>query len=812
MNMRLLMMVFLMMAGAVLDHAAPVKRVALVFDDGPRPADAEPLLALLAKENVHVTFSLVGDRVDENPAMAKAIATAGHEIANHSQTHAHPRDLDDAALNREVGEAQQKITAAAGSAPKWYWPPFIEVDDRVRAAVAQAHLAIYTPRRLVASMDYDTKVPAAEIFRRATTDISDGTVILFHEWRAETREQLPAILAELRRQNCVILTFSGLHDSLAAADGANTSGEAGRTPIPAGGEPLVAGDPLAAFTLRTEPSAAAAAEFGLVDATGPGFARAWRIATRRDSNPMASIELRALNSRPVGQGDVAMLRFFARATEISDEAGGGRLLIVVRKNGVDYNSSYEGDFSFGREWQEVLVPFRFAKGFPAGDAALMFRFGFKRQTLEIGGLEIVYYGKSRSLGSLPRTSFNYAGREPGAQWRKDALERIERIRKGDFTVRVTDASGHPVPGATVRVEQHRSAFQWGSALQMERLVQDTPDNLRYREKVIELFNAASTENDLKWPVWLGEWEGGFSQAQTLAGLRWLRTHDFYLRGHVLVWPGKKNLPKPVQALLDTPRKSEIPALVLDHIREITRATRGLLDEWDVLNEPFTNHDLMDVFGRDIMPTWFKAARVELPQAALFFNDFSNQDATTDADHVAHFEQTTRYLLDQGAPVTGLGLQAHFNGRPNAPENILAVLDRYQAEFHLPVRMTEFDVWTYDEELQADYTRDFFILCFSHPSVVGVQLWGFWETAHWRPSAAMYRADWSEKPNALVYKSLVLDRWRTRLSGTTDMAGDYAGRGFYGDYAVTIEAGGRRIEKPFTLASDAVPSVVEVKLP
>jgi hypothetical protein len=84
---------------AVASAAEPaVKRGALVFDDGPRPADAEPLLALLAKEKVHATFSLVGDRVNENPETAKVVAAAGHEIVNHSQTHAHPRDLDDAGL------------------------------------------------------------------------------------------------------------------------------------------------------------------------------------------------------------------------------------------------------------------------------------------------------------------------------------------------------------------------------------------------------------------------------------------------------------------------------------------------------------------------------------------------------------------------------------------------------------------------------------------------------------------------------------------------------------------------------------------
>jgi peptidoglycan/xylan/chitin deacetylase (PgdA/CDA1 family) len=193
-----------------LAHAAPTKRVGLVFDDCPKPVDAEPLLALLAKEKVRVTFSLVGNRVDENPAMAKTIAAAGHEIANHSQTHAHPRDLSDVAVDREVSLAQMKITVASGVAPKWYWPPFLETDDRVRAAVARAKLTIFAPQHLVMSMDHDRTVPAAKILRRATTGVRDGSVILFHEWREATREQLPAVLAELRRQGFEFVRFSEL--------------------------------------------------------------------------------------------------------------------------------------------------------------------------------------------------------------------------------------------------------------------------------------------------------------------------------------------------------------------------------------------------------------------------------------------------------------------------------------------------------------------------------------------------------------------------------------------------------------------------
>lgn len=618
--------------------------------------------------------------------------------------------------------------------------------------------------------------------------------------------KLQSILQTVRTNAFCALAFAFLADMVslplsAAETGANYSGVA-RTSLPTG-EPLVVGDALETFVPHAG-NTSGNARFQIVDTVGPEFNKAWRVDTLRDTGSAAAIELRALTGRPVAKGDIGMIRFFARSRGSEDETGTARVLLVIRRNGVDWNSSYEGDFPLTRAWQEILVPFTWAQAFAPGEAAIMMRFGFKRQSVEIGGISAIHYGRSLELSALPRTRFSYAGREPGAQWRKEAMERIEKIRKGRIGLRVTDSDGRPLEDATVTIEQTRSAFEWGTALQMELLVVDSPDNLRYREVLQELFNAASTENDLKWPAWQGDWGRASIREQTLTGLRWLHDRGFHTRGHVLVWPGRKNLPREVQALLDTPRQGEIPSLVLDHIRAIARATKGLLEEWDVLNEPFTNHDLMDLFGNEIMVTWFRVAREELPHARLFLNDFSNHDATTDLAHVEHFERTARYLLEHHAPLDGLGLQAHFNGRPNAPENILAVLDRYQREFHLPVRVTEFDVWTSDEELQADFTRDFLILMFSHPSVIGVQFWGFWEGRHWRPSAAMYREDWSEKPSAGVYKDLVLRRWRSEFKAKTDTQGRWEGRGFFGDYRVTVTSGTHTHVSTFSLNSGTSP--------
>ena len=184
--------------------------IALVFDDGPLPEHAPKLLELFMREQIQVTFSLVASNVQLHAETARAIVAAGHEVANHSFGHQHPKTLSDAELEHEIVAAQKVIAEQSGFTPHWYWPPFIEIDDRVRAAAKRAGIEVFPIKNLVVSGDYDRSVNAAEIKRRATTGVTDGTVILCHEWRDETLEQLPGILAELRRQGCVFETFSEL--------------------------------------------------------------------------------------------------------------------------------------------------------------------------------------------------------------------------------------------------------------------------------------------------------------------------------------------------------------------------------------------------------------------------------------------------------------------------------------------------------------------------------------------------------------------------------------------------------------------------
>jgi endo-1,4-beta-xylanase len=135
------------------------------------------------------------------------------------------------------------------------------------------------------------------------------------------------------------------------------------------------------------------------------------------------------------------------------------------------------------------------------------------------------------------------------------------------------------------------------------------------------------------------------------------------------------------------------------------------------------------------------------------------------------------------------MQAHFGQNVQPPAQLLDIYDRFAA-LGLPVRITKLDIDRSDEKLQADYFRDFLTASFSHPNINGIVLWGFWESAHWRPSAAMYRKNWSPRPMASVWRDLIVKQWWIDQHASTSAAGTAEMRGFLGDYDIAATAGTR----------------------
>ena len=117
-----------------------------------------------------------------------------------------------AAIEKEVRDTQSAVREATGHTPQWFWTPFGDWDDRIAAAVRTAGLEHFpVPRfNFVDTKDWDSATDAAAVRQRATTDIKDATIILCHDWPQPTIAELPAILAELKRQGAEFVTFSEL--------------------------------------------------------------------------------------------------------------------------------------------------------------------------------------------------------------------------------------------------------------------------------------------------------------------------------------------------------------------------------------------------------------------------------------------------------------------------------------------------------------------------------------------------------------------------------------------------------------------------
>jgi endo-1,4-beta-xylanase len=535
------------------------------------------------------------------------------------------------------------------------------------------------------------------------------------------------------------------------------------------------------------------------------------VTTVREISPSWAIQVAAPSLAPVAKNDTALLRFRGRVTKTLHETGQGRVRVTVQRMKGDFQRSAAAQFDLLPEWTDFQVPVRFASNYQPGEFGVYFGFGFSAQTVEIAGVSLVHYGKSVAYSDLPRSRVTYTGMAPDAPWRTAALERIEKIRKGDMAVFVTDTTGRPVPSARVSIEMRQHLFEFGTAVPFSLLMDESPQRDAYRKHLLSIFNAVGPENDLKWPAWAGD--KGDNRKRTLAALHWLKDNNIPVRGHVLIWPGAKRLPASVAALIGTPRESEIPGLITAHIADIANATAGLVSEWDVLNEPFSHHQLMDLFGREIMADWFKAARQSLgPAVPLYFNDWGNHDLASDPVHTRHFIDTARFIMAHGGPINGLGLQAHIGGTPPSPESLLSTLDLYQKELGLPVRVTEFDFSIDDPQLHAAYTRDFLIAYFSHPLTAGIQFWGFWEKSHWRPEAALFNADWSERPAGTAVRTLLRETWWTNISGDTDAAGACTTRGFYGRYTIRATLGDRTIETEIRHLPGTIPTAVHLVLP
>ena len=596
----------------------------------------------------------------------------------------------------------------------------------------------------------------------------------------------------------------------ATAPTANGSKASGASPEAAQGAPtgkygkvagvdVLGGGGLEAFTVQ---GASDRVVKSTVDVSGQPFAKAIRAQIKEKSQNLWDVQLQATSKSEVRVGDVLLASFYFRTEFVPAESGEAETEINFELNHPPHDKSLTYAVRAGAQWKQVLVPFVAKRNFKAGESQVVFRLGYSPQTVEFADIKLENFEKQLTLADLPKSKATYAGMEPDAPWRAKAEERIDKLRKADLTVKVVGSDGKPVVGASVSAKLTRHAFHFGTCAPAETLLSGGQE--KFVGLLRELFNTVTLENDLKWEA-LKDWN--FPLERGVRGLDWLREAGIDARGHVLVWPGWDELPAYLHRLEHNPDK--LREEVNNHIREVVTAAKGKVIQWDVVNEPFTKHDLLDLLGPEVMVDWFKLAHSVDPAPKLYINDFqilAGGGGTT--PHRDHYEKMIQLLVDKGAPLDGIGMQGHFGSSLTSPDDLMALLDRY-GKFKKDIAVTEFDVVIDDEQLAGSYVRDFYTVLFSHPAVTTLMMWGFWDANHWKKNAVMYRADWSLKPGGQAYRDLVLGKWRTDEHGSTDASGQFKLRGFKGSYDVEVKRGSQTRTVKAALADGG--ARVDVKL-
>lgn len=90
------------------------KKIAITFDAAWTNQDTTQILDILKKHNATATFFIVGDWAEKFPESVRAFSDAGHEIANHSDTHKAFSKCDYEQIKQEILSCNEKLTAITG--------------------------------------------------------------------------------------------------------------------------------------------------------------------------------------------------------------------------------------------------------------------------------------------------------------------------------------------------------------------------------------------------------------------------------------------------------------------------------------------------------------------------------------------------------------------------------------------------------------------------------------------------------------------------------------------------------------------------
>ncbi|KAL1935420.1 hypothetical protein VTP01DRAFT_4560 [Rhizomucor pusillus] len=107
----------------------------ITYDDGPTQFSPQ-LYDFLDQTQQKATFFLIGGQVVQFPEHTKRIFDSGHELAMHTWSHSYLTTQTNEQIVAELKWTELAIKEVTGVSPRFFRPPYGDIDDRVRSIAA----------------------------------------------------------------------------------------------------------------------------------------------------------------------------------------------------------------------------------------------------------------------------------------------------------------------------------------------------------------------------------------------------------------------------------------------------------------------------------------------------------------------------------------------------------------------------------------------------------------------------------------------------------------------------------------------------
>jgi peptidoglycan/xylan/chitin deacetylase (PgdA/CDA1 family) len=194
--------------------------VGLTFDDGPSNDHTPALLNALRQNGLRATMFNEGQYAAAYPAQVQAELNAGMWVGNHSYTHPHLTQESQSQIDSEIGRTQQAIANAGGGTPKLFRPPYGETNSTVQSVEAK-----YGLTQIIWDIDsQDWNGAGTDAIVQANARLTNGQIILMHEWPANTLAAIPRIAQGLAARGLCAGMISPQTGRAVAPDGSGGGG------------------------------------------------------------------------------------------------------------------------------------------------------------------------------------------------------------------------------------------------------------------------------------------------------------------------------------------------------------------------------------------------------------------------------------------------------------------------------------------------------------------------------------------------------------------------------------------------------------